>query len=141
MSPPVYASDPDAAPDSEFVSGALRHLAPGNRGRLCDARRTPITITSIDLDRGAFQLEIGAFADAGARWDLPLEEVARFQFAADAQIVDGVDVARLEQAVERFDRELSRRRCQGWSRWRTSREGRPLKPPSFGASAFRLRDC
>lgn len=107
MSSPVYASDPDAAPDSEFAPGTLSHLALGNRGRMLDARRTPITITSIDLDRGTFELEIGAFEDAGAHWVLPFEDVTRFQFARDAQIVDAVAMARVEQAVERFDRELA----------------------------------
>jgi hypothetical protein len=105
--PPIYASDPDGAPDSEFEPGSLHHLAPGNRGRLLDTRRTPITITSIDPDRGSFQLEIGAFEDAGARWELPLEDIGRFQFVRDAQVVDGVAVARMERAIERFNRQLT----------------------------------
>jgi hypothetical protein len=107
MSAPVYASDPDAAPDSEFEPGALRHLVPGNRGRLLDARRTPVTIISVAPVRGAFELEIGAFEDAGARWELPLEDVGRFQFARDARPADELAVAELERAVERFDRSLS----------------------------------
>jgi tetratricopeptide (TPR) repeat protein len=104
---PVYASDPDAAPDSEFEPGGLRHLVPGNRGRLLDARRTPIAITAVAPDHGAFELEIGAFEDAGARWELPLEEVGRFQFARDAQLADAAAAAELERAVARFDRALS----------------------------------
>lgn len=104
---PVYDSDPDAAPDSEFEPGELRHLVPGNAGRLLDARRTPIAITSIDPSRGAFELEIGAFEDAGARWELSLEDVGRFQFARGAQIAGAGGVAELERAIERFDRELT----------------------------------
>ena len=107
MSSPVYASDPDAAPDREFEPGELRHLVPGNSGRLLDTRRTPIAITSIDPSRGVFELEIGAFEDAGARWELPLEDVARFQFARDAETADPRAVAALERVIERFDRELT----------------------------------
>jgi len=103
---PVYASDPDAAPDSEFVPGELRHLVVGNRGRLLDARRTPVTITAADPERGAFELEIGAFEDAGARWELPLADIGRFQFARGCRAASADVVAELERAVVRFDREL-----------------------------------
>jgi hypothetical protein len=103
----VYVTDPDGAPDSEFEPGALRHLVPGNRGRLLDARRTPITITAVDPKGGAFELEIGAFEDAGARWELSLDQVERFQFARDAQLAAAGAVAELARAVERFDRELT----------------------------------
>lgn len=106
MAGAVYASDPNAAPDSEFVPGELRHLVVGNRGRLLDARRTPVTITAADPERGAFELEIGAFEDAGARWELPLEDIGRFQFARDCRVASADVVAELERAVVRFDREL-----------------------------------
>jgi hypothetical protein len=103
----VYATDPHAAPDSDFEPGALRHLVPGNRGRLLDARRTPIAVTAVVPDRGAFEVEIGAFEDAGARWELPLEDVGRFQFARDARLADAGVVAELERAADRFDRALA----------------------------------
>ncbi|HET6866787.1 MAG TPA: hypothetical protein VFH80_12790 [Solirubrobacteraceae bacterium] len=45
MSSDIYASDPDARPDAEFLPGELRYLVIGNRGRLLDARRTPIDLT------------------------------------------------------------------------------------------------
>jgi hypothetical protein len=102
----IYASDPNAAPDSEFWPGELRYLVAGNRGRLLDARRTPITITSTDPARGSFEVEIGAFEDAGARWELPLDDVGRFQFAHGASVVADGFVSELEQARRRFDREL-----------------------------------
>ena len=103
----VYASDPDAAPDSEFEPGALGYLVAGNRGRLLDARRTPITVTSVAADRGAFELEIGAFEDAGARWELPLEDVGRLQFGPRARLADAGAVEALRRAVARFDHELT----------------------------------
>lgn len=102
----IYASDPNAAPDSEFWPGELRHLVVGNRGRLLDARRTPITVTAVDPARGSFELEIGAFEDAGARWDLALEDIGRFQFARGGSVASDVLVSELERARRRFDREL-----------------------------------
>ena len=107
MSGGIYASDPNAAPDSEFWPGDLRHLVVGNRGRLLDARRTPITITAVDSARGSFEVEIGAFEDAGARWDLSLEDIGRFQFARAGGVgASDALVSELERARFRFDREL-----------------------------------
>jgi hypothetical protein len=102
----VYASDPRAASDSEFEPGELRHLVPGNRGRLLDARRTPITITATFPARGAFELEIGAFEDAGARWELSLDDIERFQFARDGRLAEAGALAELARARTRFDRAL-----------------------------------
>src|SRR5579859_1523639 len=99
---PVYASDPQAAPDSEFVPGELALLVPGNRGRLLDARRTPIVLTAVRPDTGAFELEVLAFEDAGTRWELALEEVARLQFDRDAATAAADVVARLLEARARF---------------------------------------
>jgi hypothetical protein len=106
VSSDIYASDPDARPDGDFVPGELHHLVIGNQGRLLDARRTPITITSVMPERGGFEVEIGAFEDAGARWALPLDEVGHFQFARGGAVAAPDGVAELERAAARFDREL-----------------------------------
>lgn len=103
---PIYASDPNSAPDSEFRSGELRYLVVGNRGRLLDARRTPITITAVDPVRGSFEVEIGAFEDAGARWELPLDDVGRFQFARGCSMAADEFTSELERARRRFDQAL-----------------------------------
>jgi hypothetical protein len=68
VSPAIYRSDPDAAPDKAFEPGTLKHVVVGNRGRLFDARRTPVTITALAVQREAFELRIEAFEDAAARW-------------------------------------------------------------------------
>jgi hypothetical protein len=103
---PVYLSAQDSAPDSAFVAGELRHLVLGNRGRLLDARRTPVTVVDVTPDRGSFAVQIEAFEDAGARWELSLTEVGSFQFARDGRAVGGAELAALERGVERFGREL-----------------------------------
>ncbi len=106
MSSDIYASDPDARPDAEFLPGELRHLVIGNRGRLLDARRTPITIAAVMPETGGFEVEIGAFEDAGARWELPLDEASRFQFARGSAVATPDDLLDLVRAAARFDREL-----------------------------------
>lgn len=102
----IYDVDPDARPDSDFAAGELRHLLIGNHGRLLDARRTPISVTAVVPETGGFEVEIGAFEDAGARWELPLEEVRRFQFARGGRVATPAALAELERAMARFDRAL-----------------------------------
>lgn len=106
MAAAIYRSDPDAAPDSEFAPGELRLLVVGNRGRLLDARRTPVTVTSVSPDTGAFGVEIGDFEDSGANWELPLQDIDRFQFAPMSRIASPEAIAALERSAARFDREL-----------------------------------
>jgi hypothetical protein len=98
----IYQSDPHAAPDSEFQPAQLRLLVAGNRGRLLDARRTPIEIAGVVPESGAFVVEVKAFEDAGARWELSLDELPRFQLAHDAAAVEPALLAALEAAQERF---------------------------------------
>jgi hypothetical protein len=102
----IYASDPNSAPDTDFAAGDLRHLVAGNHGRLLDQRRTPVTVVAVRPEVGAFVVEIGAFEDAGARWELPLATVSRFQFARDGAVASPDAVAELTRAVARLDREL-----------------------------------
>jgi hypothetical protein len=106
MGAEIYRSDPDAAPDSDFALGELRHLVVGNRGRLLDARRTPVTVTAVIPEIGAFEVEIGAFEDAGTRWELPLQDIHRFQLARGGAVAPDQALAELERAAGRFDREL-----------------------------------
>jgi hypothetical protein len=84
----------------------LRHLVAGNRGRLLDARRTPITVIGPVPERAAFVVEVGAFEDSGARWELPLQDIGSFQFALGGAAAVARTVAELERAVARFDRQL-----------------------------------
>jgi hypothetical protein len=99
----IYEHDADAAPDAEFAPGRLAHLVAGNRGRLLDPRRTPVTITGLSLARGSFAVRVDAFEDTGAVWEIPFEDVGRFQFALAAA---ETEVEALEAAVARLDRPL-----------------------------------
>ncbi len=104
--PHIYEHDVTAPPDSEFEPGTLAHLVAGNSGRLLDPRRTPVTVTGVDQSRGMFCVVVDAFEDAGARWELPLEHVTRYQFARGAGRLPEPAVARLEQIVCKFDRTI-----------------------------------
>jgi len=103
---PVYQSDPAAAPDDDFEPGALRHLVAGNRGRLLDARRTPIRIVAARPETGDFELEVAGFEDEGAHWVLPFSDIGRFQFEHGTPTADVEAVAEFERARARFDRPL-----------------------------------
>jgi hypothetical protein len=84
----------------------LEHLVTGNRGRLLDARRTPVRVTAVTPERGEFEVELEAFEDAGARWRLQLSEVRKFQFERDAVTTSAACVAELHRSLEQFERPL-----------------------------------
>ena len=107
MAESVYRSDPDAAPDSEFLPGELRHLVAGNRGRLMDPRRTPLHVTGVSPETGFFEAEIDAFGDAGARWLVPLESVASYQFVPGGAAAAGADLEALRAAAARCDVQIT----------------------------------
>ncbi len=102
----VYETNSAQADDDGFITASLEHLVPGNRGRLLDARRTPVTVLASEPDRGSFVVQIEAFEDRGARWELGLEQIAGFQFSQDARMASAQAVADLHAARQRFDREL-----------------------------------
>lgn len=100
----MYQYDQNKRPDEDFEPGELAHLVPGNPGRLLDFRRTPVSITGVRPDVGLFNLEITAFEDAGAIWEMPLEKVSNYQFERGCERASAADVAAMEAAIERFDR-------------------------------------
>jgi hypothetical protein len=104
MSDPAYESNPAAEPDANFVAGELGLAVAGNRGRLLDARRTPLSLTAVDPERCEIEVLIEAFEDQGARWRLAAWEIARLQFAKDSQLASPAAAAQLHRAVEKFNR-------------------------------------
>lgn len=107
MDEPVYESDPQAAPDAAFAPGTLEHLVAGNRGRLLDERRTPVAVRDVDEATGQFEVEILAFEDRGARWQVPFEDAGRFQFELDARRVSPATLSRYAGVAARLDRPLT----------------------------------
>jgi hypothetical protein len=103
----IHEFDPDMLPDDAFVPGSLEHLVPGNRGRLLDPRRTPVSVVEIRPVTGEFVVEIAGFEDRGARWVVPFEEVEHYQFDPDGARARAEDVTAWREAVARFDRPLA----------------------------------
>jgi len=99
----AYQRDPDMPPDELFQPGSLDHLVAGNSCRLLDSRRTPLRVLAVRPDVGFFDVEVLAFEDQGARWELPLEWAERLQFPLDGAIAPPTDVARLHEASQRFE--------------------------------------
>lgn len=99
----VYESSGDPEPDDRFEAGALVHLVPGNRGRLLDARRTPVTLSAVSTADGTFEVRIDAFEDEGATWRVPLEDVGRYQFASAQPSVGAEELVRLRDAETRLN--------------------------------------
>lgn len=106
LSTPIYQFNPESRPDSDFEPGDLRFLVVGNAGRLLDDRRTPVQVMSLNPDEGTFEVEIQAFEDTGARWQVPFEDVAKYQFATGSRTVAPSTVATLAEAARRFDQPL-----------------------------------
>lgn len=103
---PIYECDPSAAPDADFEPGTLAHLVPGNRGRMLDPRRTPVVVTRLLPEIAMFELEVAAFEDAGARWEIDAERVGRFQFEPGQAQASAAMVSTLEEASARFSQPL-----------------------------------
>jgi hypothetical protein len=102
----VHQFDRNMRPDSDFQPGQLRFLCIGNQCRLIDARRTPGVIESVSPD-GFFRWRISAFEDKGEYWDVPLEDVVRYQFALDCRELSADRVNQLEAQIASFNRPLS----------------------------------
>jgi len=102
----VYQSSPNAAPDSDFEPGSLHHLVPGNHGRMLDPRRTPVSVVEVHVDTGFIVLRVEGFEDAGATWQVPLENVGHYQFAHGGSRAPDASVDEMRDAIERLEREM-----------------------------------
>lgn len=95
----VYRSDPDPLPDTAFEPGVIAHLVEGNTGRLLDARRTPVRLGPVRMSDGMFEVQVAGFEDAGAIWEIPFEDVGRYQFAAGAARASAAQIAAMERVA------------------------------------------
>jgi len=102
----VYQSSPDTAPDQDFEPGSLDCLVVGNRGRMLDARRTPVSVVELRVETGFVVLRIEGFEDAGVTWDVPLEDITHYQFERGSRRASESVVGQMRDAIERFDQEL-----------------------------------
>ena len=103
---PIYQRDDNSPRDSDFEPGEQVHLVVGNGGRLLDPRRTPVRIVDLRLSAGAFTVRLEAFEDEGELWEVPLEDVSRYQFARGQERAGSATLSEIQSAIERFDRPL-----------------------------------
>jgi len=102
----IYQSNEDKLPDSEFEPGQYRHLVVGNHGRLLDPRRTPIRVVDLLTPLGMFVIQIEDFEDRGALWEVPFEEVDRYQFAKGQKRTSEDVLSEIRRSVEQLDSPL-----------------------------------
>jgi len=76
----LHQSNPNKLPDSMYNKGSLKYLVKGNSCVLLDGRRTPGIIENIHMDAGMFIWRITDFEDKGKFWELPFEDIVKFQF-------------------------------------------------------------
>ncbi len=102
----VYLSNPNAPPDSQFEPGVLHHLVAGNDARSLDPRRTPFTVVDVRPGVATFVLRIEDFEEKGAGWEVPFEDVSKYQFALGSRSASDSTVDEFRRAIARFDRPL-----------------------------------
>jgi len=102
----IHRSDPNRRPDREFVDGELKLLVVGNFCRLLDGRRTPGRIEAVFPSSASFRWRILDFEDEGRHWDVPFEDVVKFQFEIGCREEPPSIVDDFRTAVEKFQHPL-----------------------------------
>ncbi len=103
----MYQRDDKMLADEAFESGEYRHLVIGNKGRLLDTRRTPVSIIKLRMADGMFVLRIDAFEDEGAIWEIPFEKVGNYQFTRGSDYNNQRTQSQIERIVDKFNQRLA----------------------------------
>lgn len=98
----IHQYDEKRAPDTDFMPGELGLLCPGNECRLLDPRRTPGVIEEYLPKSAIFRWRITAFEHKGRSWDVPAEDVTRYQFARGSRRLDQDEVDAMETAIRKY---------------------------------------
>ncbi len=102
----IYQFDEAKLPDCEFEPGEHAHLVVGNHGRLLDPRRTPVRVVDLQTSLGMFVIQLQAFEDEGALWEIPFEDIQHYQFMKGEKRATSRILSEVQRAVEQFDRPL-----------------------------------
>ncbi|MFO7637390.1 MAG: hypothetical protein R6W96_08785 [Clostridia bacterium] len=103
----LHEYDKDMKSDHDFVKGQLRHLVEGNKCRLLDGRRTPGIIEEYMDDCAMFRWRIMNFEDRGKCWELPVEDIVKFQFDTDAQLLDEKHLLFIKETLKKHQKPLT----------------------------------
>lgn len=102
----IHQFDENMAPDVEFLPGEPALLHEGNSCRLLDPRRTPGIIEAYFPQSAMFRWRITDFEHKGKCWDVPAEDVARYQFAKGSKRLEPVAVTEIETAIAKYQAPL-----------------------------------
>lgn len=100
----VHQYDNDMRSDTEFINGNIDFLAEGNHCRLLDGRRTSGIIEKYFKDSAMFRWRITKYEDKGKYWDLPAENIKRFQFEKDSKRLSSKEILGIEKAIENYQK-------------------------------------
>jgi len=103
----VHQYDKNMRSDEEFVKGEYCYLVPGNKCRLLDGRRTTGVIEEYFEESGMFRWRITKYEDKGKYWDLPAEEISRFQFEKDFKKLDGKKIKEIEDTIIKYNKKIT----------------------------------
>ncbi|SRR6056297_433662 len=103
----VHEYDQDMRPDSEFIEGDYCYLVPGNNCRLLDGRRTTGVIEEYYEDSGMFKWRITKYEDEGKCWELPAEDIRRFQFEKDSQKLSRKSIREIKNTVNKYNKKIT----------------------------------
>jgi hypothetical protein len=106
----VFAEAYLAAGDERGQSGCAGDRAAWTalRRPIAEAIDGPGSLLNIECGaRGSFVVRVDAFEDTGARWELGLEEIERFQFARAATPATDAALPELQDSAARFDHDLA----------------------------------
>ena len=98
----IHKFNKNMLPDSVFVQGSVKYLVTGNKCRLLDIRRTPGIIEDYFENSAMFRWRITDFEDKGKYWDIPAEDIIRYQFTKDSKLLDHSDIKMINKEIKRF---------------------------------------
>ncbi|WDV46475.1 hypothetical protein PV797_01965 [Clostridiaceae bacterium M8S5] len=98
----IHKYDDNMLPDSEFIKGEYSLLVKGNKCRLLDGGRTTGFIEEVQISEGMFRWRITKYEDEGKCWDLPVEEVIKFQFEKNSDKLEEYHITEISHIVNKY---------------------------------------
>lgn len=109
----IHKYDNNMRSDDEFINGDLSFLVESNRCRLLDGRRTTGIIERYFEDSAMFRWRITKYEDKGKYWDLPAEDITKFQFEKDSNKLSNEKLQQIEKMIKKYDKriEIEAKKC------------------------------
>ncbi len=101
-----YDNHPLPTSDEDYEVAAIASLVPGASARMLDPRRTPVRISAVAPETATFTVEVLGFEDAGAVWDFPLWDIAKFQIKCGGKKISLSEEVAISTKVEQFKKRI-----------------------------------